>query len=97
MTGDTTMVSSLAPATKTKTCVHHWVVRSPEGSTSWGSCRKCGKRKRFINSFDGYDRSNNSDIFADGARSWKPDRRATYYHGGVTAAYEEAQRAAASA
>ena len=59
-------------------CMHHWLVRPPNGETSWGECRKCGRRKRFLNHFEGRDRGNNSDIFANGSTSWKPDRRATY-------------------
>ena len=56
-----------------RTCVHHWVIRSPQGAASWGACRKCGKRRRFSNHFDGYDRNNNSDIFADTSSGWKPN------------------------
>lgn len=59
----------------TKHCVHHWLVRPPEGTTSWARCRKCGKRKRFSNSFQGYDRTNNSDIFVDNPVSWRPNWR----------------------
>ena len=55
------------------TCIHRWVVRSPQGAVSWGECRKCGKRRRFINHFDSYGRSNNSDIFADRNTVWKPN------------------------
>ncbi|MCY3918910.1 MAG: hypothetical protein OXG38_03755 [Chloroflexi bacterium] len=54
------------------------MVRPPDGENSWGQCRKCGRRKRFSNRFDGRDRANNSDIFANGSISWKPDHRAGY-------------------
>ena len=87
-------------ATKAARCVHHWVVRPPDGSTSWGQCRKCDRRKRFSNRYEGSERTNNSDIFVDSgaavpaAGSWKPDRRATYYEPAVSAAYEEALRTA---
>lgn len=59
-------------------CVHHWLVRPPSGESSWGECRKCGRRKRFLNHFEGRDRGNNSDIFANGSTAWKPDRRSGY-------------------
>ena len=59
-------------------CIHHWLVRPPDGENSWGQCRKCGRRKRFSNRFDGRDRANNSDIFANGSIHWKPDHRAAY-------------------
>lgn len=81
------MVTQTVPDIRTKSpgkttstrCVHHWLVRPPQGENSWGECRKCGRRKRFSNRFDGRDRANNSDIFAGGTTSWKPDRRASYH------------------
>ena len=81
------MVTQTAPETRTKSrgqtatarCVPHWLVRPPQGETSWGECRKCGRRKRFSNRFDGRDRANNSDIFSGGSNGWKPDRRAGYH------------------
>ena len=80
------MVTQTAPASpareaspqKDARCVHHWMVRPPDGENSWGQCRKCGRRKRFSNRFDGRDRANNSDIFANGSIGWKPDHRAGY-------------------
>ncbi|MEE9277892.1 MAG: hypothetical protein V3V06_05735 [Dehalococcoidia bacterium] len=89
------MTTETALLARAKNCVHHWVVRPPEGPTSWGSCRKCGKRKRFLNRFDGRDRNNNSDLFVDGTRTWKPDRRATYYEPRIAEAFEEARLATA--
>ena len=77
-------VTESMPAT-TAVCVHHWLVRSPQGATSWGECRKCGLRRRFSNHFDGRDRANNSDLFGEGSHTWKPDRRSTY-HGPSAAA-----------
>ena len=32
------------------TCVHHWVIESPDGPTSRGRCRKCKARRDFPNS-----------------------------------------------
>ena len=87
------MVTITTPRPRTKICKHHWEVRPPAGATSWGECRKCGRRKRFSNRFDGRDRANNSDLFVDTATAWRPDRRTTYYDPGVAAAYEESQRA----
>ncbi|HJN92057.1 MAG TPA: hypothetical protein QGF05_04935 [Dehalococcoidia bacterium] len=81
-----------APARKAaKTCAHFWQVSPPQGELSWGSCKKCGKRKRFSNRFDGRDRTNNSDIFSSpGAKAsgFKPDRSSTYYDSGVREAFE---------
>jgi len=85
---DMTTLAEAAPAKERAkaACVHHWVVRPPQGETSWGECRKCNRRRRFINHFEGRDRGNNSDIFASGSNSWKPDRRATYRDPGVSTA-----------
>mgnify|MGYP001283817561 CR=1 FL=1 len=81
-----------APVRKTaKTCAHFWQVSAPQGELSWGSCKKCGKRKRFSNRFDGRDRTNNSDIFSShGAKtgSFKPDHSSTYLDSGVREAFE---------
>ena len=77
---------------QTKHCVHHWLVRPPEGTTSWARCRKCGKRKRFSNSFQGQDRTNNSDIFVDNPVSWRPNwRSAAAPEPHVREAYEAAR------
>lgn len=36
-------------STTETTCVHHWVIDSPSGSTSMGVCRICGERRAFAN------------------------------------------------
>ena len=33
-------------------CVHRWVIESPEGETSHGTCRVCGAEKEFPNAAD---------------------------------------------
>lgn len=30
-------------------CRHHWIIDSPQGTTSWGVCKLCGARKEFPN------------------------------------------------
>jgi hypothetical protein len=30
-------------------CRHHWLIESPHGPTSWGTCKHCGERREFIN------------------------------------------------
>jgi hypothetical protein len=32
------------------TCKHHWVIESPNGEFSRGSCKVCGEEKQFRNS-----------------------------------------------
>ena len=78
---------------RASTCVHHWVVQAPDGTTSWGVCRKCAKRRRFSNRFDPGERSNNSDIFIEPAAFWKPDRRPTAYPPQIDAAHRDARLA----
>ena len=29
-------------------CVHHWLVGSPEGDRSSGSCKHCGETREFL-------------------------------------------------
>ena len=55
-------------------CVHHWIVQAPQGEKSWGECRKCGRRRRFSNRFDGRDRANNSDLFVESPYTWRASR-----------------------
>jgi len=33
-------------------CVHHWVIDPPNGAVSEGSCKTCGEKKEFRNSFE---------------------------------------------
>lgn len=33
-------------------CVHHWIIESPNGEHSRGTCKKCGSAKEFKNSLD---------------------------------------------
>lgn len=30
-------------------CLHHWIIETPHGATSRGTCKHCGTRKRFPN------------------------------------------------
>ena len=32
------------------TCRHHWVIESPHGATSLGTCKVCGEEREFQNS-----------------------------------------------
>ena len=31
-------------------CPHHWAIESPNGPTSFGTCRRCGAVREFKNS-----------------------------------------------
>jgi hypothetical protein len=41
-------------------CKHHWLIESPNGPTSQGTCKLCGERAEFRNSMpgSGWDRGN---------------------------------------
>jgi len=30
-------------------CTHHWVIDPPSGPISYGTCKKCGETKEFVN------------------------------------------------
>jgi len=39
--------------TAIETCVHHWMIESPNGPVSKGKCEKCGEERMFLNSVPG--------------------------------------------
>ncbi len=45
-----TMAPSARPSPRTApTCIHHWVLDSPDGHIDVaGQCKKCGTQKRFL-------------------------------------------------
>lgn len=48
----------MAEQEPTPQCIHHWLIESPKGPTSWGMCKHCGRRREFSNSA--------SDVLWDG-------------------------------
>ncbi len=32
-----------------KVCRHHWIIETPNGATSQGTCKRCGMTKQFPN------------------------------------------------
>lgn len=43
--------TTLAPSRPRKaSCIHHWLIDSPNGRESRGFCKHCGKTKEFVNS-----------------------------------------------
>ena len=46
-------------------CRHHWMIVTPNGSTSNGTCKNCGEEKTFRNS--------NHDLDWRGYRTERPD------------------------
>ena len=89
------MVMKVALRDRIKKCIHHWIVRPPDGATSWGECQKCGRRKRFSNRLEGGDRTNNSDIFTTPGSAWRSTDGPRYYEPGILTRHEEARLASA--
>ena len=44
-----TGTGKVTPEQLQEECVHHWIIDSPSGPASRGSCRKCGAEKDFPN------------------------------------------------
>ena len=42
-------VNQTREATAEPRCRHHWLIESPHGPTSMGSCKLCGAQKEFRN------------------------------------------------
>ena len=36
-------------ANSPESCIHHWVIETPQGPTSRGICKKCGLVREFCN------------------------------------------------
>ena len=36
----------------TETCVHHWILQTPNGPTSEGTCKRCHLTREFTNYLD---------------------------------------------
>jgi hypothetical protein len=34
---------------KQQDCVHHWIIDTPDGESSYGKCKRCGKVAVFSN------------------------------------------------
>jgi hypothetical protein len=60
-------------------CVHRWVIESPEGETSHGTCRVCGAEKEFPNAAeDGLWQRNVPQSRWTGRTEWKPPSGSGY-------------------
>mgnify|MGYP001214118097 CR=1 FL=1 len=44
------MSQSTAPRARTKKCIHHWLIETPNGRESRGVCKNCGRKRAFANS-----------------------------------------------
>ncbi|PZC40191.1 MAG: hypothetical protein DK305_001026 [Chloroflexi bacterium] len=42
--------STIIKSKNSRLCKHHWVISSPQGKDSKGSCKLCGREKVFSNS-----------------------------------------------
>ena len=44
------MAETTTRKTRTGKCIHHWIIESPNGRESSGSCKRCGRKRAFANS-----------------------------------------------
>ena len=50
-------MNNKAEVTKQQKCIHHWIIDTADGHTSYGSCRLCGAVAEFCNNWiDGFVR-----------------------------------------
>jgi hypothetical protein len=42
-------LTAFEPNIKQQKCIHHWIIDSPNASTSRGRCKKCGAVATFLN------------------------------------------------
>lgn len=47
------MTTTTTEETTTSDCEHFWLIESPNGPTSVGTCRRCGAKSEFRNSMPG--------------------------------------------
>ena len=50
-------------------CIHHWLLESPDGETSKGTCKLCGTEQSFYNS---------PDWMRDEGNQWKKQATGTW-------------------
>jgi hypothetical protein len=57
-----------------KDCVHYWVIDSPNGPQSQGTCKVCGIEKEFMNYLESSAWSSGDDKKKDDAKSKNNDK-----------------------
>ncbi len=54
-------------------CTHHWIIETPEGPVSKGTCRMCGAEREFSNSIEYH--GGTSHLSPSGPTQKHPDQR----------------------
>ena len=57
-----------------KDCTHHWVIDSPNGPQSQGSCKVCGAEREFMNYLESSAWSSGEDKKGDDAKNKHKDK-----------------------
>ena len=54
-------------------CSHHWIIESPNGPMSWGTCKYCGARREFNNymPFTSWEEGNSTQVKLTGKKNYK--------------------------
>jgi len=76
MTQSTTQTET-KPAAKGN-CVHHWLIETPNGRESTGTCKRCGASKSFANSTEQVMWEQTNTLRNDLARSHRSSKNEEY-------------------
>jgi hypothetical protein len=77
MTQSTNVQTETKPAAKGN-CVHHWLIESPNGRESTGTCKRCGASKSFANSTEQVMWEQTNTLRNDLARSHRSSKSEDY-------------------
>jgi len=64
--GKTSLLGERQSAAASSTCQHHWLIETPQGTTSKGHCKKCDAKREFLNSLSG-------DLWLHDSNYWRRD------------------------
>ncbi|MEX1022391.1 MAG: hypothetical protein WD058_04505, partial [Dehalococcoidia bacterium] len=59
-------------------CVHHWIIESPNGRESGGTCKRCGATKSFANSTEQVMWEQTNTLRNDLNRSYRSSKTEEY-------------------
>lgn len=66
------------PAASRGTCVHHWIIETPNGRESGGTCKRCGATKSFSNSTEQVMWEQTNTLRNDLSRSYRSSKTEEY-------------------
>lgn len=59
-------------------CIHHWIIDSPNGRESTGTCKRCGALKAFTNSTEQVMWEQTNTLRNDLSRSYRSSKSDEY-------------------